>query len=179
MNQNESRMLKKIIQSQHANELFDIKLEPKYCTLMLYPTNDLWLTEGQFDVLKRFLKNIGENEFCLAQFDGGGFDGLFSNTNSVKRFTLESSYSQYCDTHLYSISVLFSIKGEWAIIIDETLDWGIGLFVSNKTYADIFNNLYHEIRNEFKKFMTEQEYYKEKIYYEKLLAQAGILNGTL
>lgn len=169
MNINERNNLKKIIQNQHANYLSDIKLVPGHTSLILYPTNDLLLTEGQFNVLKKFLERLGETEFCLTQFDGGGLEGLFSDVNTVKKFPLESTYSQYCETNLYSISVLFSINGKWAIIIDETFDWGVGLFVSNKTYVDIFNDLCFDIRTEYKNFMTEQEYNRDKQYYEEQL----------
>lgn len=175
MNANESKMLKRIIQSQQANYLFEIQLVFGLSTLILYPTNDLYLTLGQFNAVKKFLEIIGEEEYYLTQFDGGGFDGIFSESNPVYKYNLKSTYSDYCKPYLYSVSVLFSANGTWAILIDETFDAGYGIFVSNEEYLNKFKKLYELIKAERPEWMDEKRYVEDVEYYKKLLSEKGIL----
>lgn len=175
MTVNESKVLKKIVQSQQANYLFEIQLESEFIASILYPTNDLYLTTGQFNVLKKFLETIGEKEFYLTQFDGGGFEGIFSESNPVCKFNLKSTYSDYCKSFLYSLSVLFSVNGTWAIFIDETLDAGYGIFASNEEYLNEFKKLYEPIKTERPEWMDEKRYVEDREYYKKLLREKNIL----
>lgn len=175
MNKVEKNALSKILSVDKVNSLFDIKLAQGYQRLMLYPTYDLWLTEKQYVVLKDFLKIIGEDEFYFTQFDGSGlqkekqYNGIFSEKNPVYKFDLNTKYSEYNNLFLFSVSVLFSTSGTWAIFVDETFDAGCGIFVSNKDYVNMFEKLYEPIKNEYRAWMDDQRYIEDIKYYEKLL----------
>lgn len=188
MNKLEADLLRKILISEKANSLLDVKLVYGCQSLLLYPTNDLWLTEKQYAVLKDFLKKIGENEFYYTQFDGSSTQkdgkvkvcdnskGIFSKTNPVFKFSLNRDYSDYYDTFLFSVSVLFSINGTWAILIDETFDAGYGIFVSNADNVDRFRELYESVKTEYLEWMDERRYVEDVKFYKELLISNGVIN---
>ena len=182
MNEQESNVLKKIIKSEHLNDLFAIELTQEYEKMFLYPTNDLWLTEKQYEILKDFLKTIGENEFYLTQFDGGSvkekFSSLFSKYNPVYKFNLETDYTEYCQPFFYSVSVLFSLKGTWAILIDESFYAGYGILIVSKENIVKFKKLYESLSNDFNNYMKDEIYLKENEYYKSLLISNGIIKET-
>lgn len=182
MNPKEFKVLNEIVKSKYVNCLYDIKLNPMLWGYMLYPTNDLWLTKKQFQVLKEFIKQIGEYEFCLAQFDGSSlkerenFQGLFSESNPVYYFSLDNDYSEYKNISLFSVSVLFSSRGNWAILLDETFDAGYGIFVSCKEYVEKFKELYHAIYTEYRQWMDDKRFEEDLKYYQSLLVTNGVIN---
>lgn len=176
MNRNEAELVKKFIHSEETRSLSEVKLLPGYTKFMLYPTNDFWLTEGQFDVLKKFLKEIGEYEFYLTQFLGAlNREGLYSEANKVYKFNLDSEYSSYYDLFLYSVPILFSSKGTWAILTDETFEAGYGLFISSEAYVEKFKKLYESVRTEYKEWLDDETYEESKKFYEELLVKNGVL----
>ncbi len=176
MNVHEKELLQKFIKSTRLNYLFEVELTPNQNVFMLYPTNDLWLTEKQFQVLKKFVELLGEKNFCLTQFDGGTpFEGLYSATNEVYELNIQSTYEEYYSLNIHSISVLFSTKGSWVILIDETFEAGYGIIVTSKEFVEKFKILWKQIEPSNLELMDYQSYSKSVEYYEEILKNKGIL----
>lgn len=175
MNNEQAQLLKKFINNESINELCELKLVLGCTACIIYPTNDLWLSEKQYAVLLDFLKKIGENEFYLTQFDGASvqdsknFCSIFSETNPVYKLEIDRPYETYNSLPLYSVSVLFSVMGTWAIFIDETFDAGYGIFVSSRDLVDKFIALYKSVKAEFSVLMNDKQYKDHIAYYKDLL----------
>lgn len=183
MNIYESTLLKKFIENPYAYDLSDVKLVSGYSVLMLYPTDDLWLTEKQFELLKVFLKKIDENEFFFTQYSGSSFQkgskdqGIFSEANPVYKFNLDSNYAEYYNDNifLFSVSGLFSSKGTWAIFIDETFEAGYGIFVASEDMVNEFRTLWETIRKDYPDWLDDKRYEEDVEFYQKLLTDNGVI----
>ena len=140
-NKNLCKFIKKIIAVSYASSLVDLKINKNLETILLYPTNDLFLTQQQYKTLWQFLNIVGESKCYLTQFDNVE-SGIDSETNTFLCIHNNLSYNEYLDFNLFSLSMLLSEKGRWAIFIEETLEDGIGLFIADKKYMDIFKNCY-------------------------------------
>ncbi len=171
MNDSERTVLKKFIVGGTASRgLADVKFASGHTVTMVYPTNDLWLTKRQFEMLKRFLKLIGEKEFLLADFDGGkSLEGLFSEHSDVRKLSVCSRYSSYHNINLSSVSVMFSSSGAWALLLDETLDGGWGVFLSDEKHTEIFNKCYEPVKEDYKRIMDKERYERDLKYYASLI----------
>ncbi len=135
------KAIKIIIENSHASSLIDLNINKNFKASLIYPTYDLYLTKQQYDNFWEFLDIIGEGECYLTQFDNceGGID---SKENTFLRIHKDMTYEEYININLFSVSVLVSKNGKWAIFIEETLEDGIGLFVADEKYIDIFKRRY-------------------------------------
>lgn len=154
INRTLSDIMKKIIYSERAESLIELKINPNFEKILLYPTNDLYLSEVQFKAFLAFLNKINIKSCFLTQFDGG-WEGIYAKENMIWELTQENSYEEYLGTNLYSLSMLFANDGEWAIFIEESLNDGIGLFVGTKEIVDIFQSCYTKYKHDLERYIQE------------------------
>ncbi len=76
------------------------------------------------------------------------------------------------------MSVLFSLKGTWAILIDESFYAGYGILIVSKENIVKFKKLYESLSNDFNNYMKDEIYLKENEYYKSLLISNGIIKET-
>lgn len=170
------KLLKKFVTNTRLDYLFDVKLAEGKRAVMLYPTYDLWLFEPQFKLLQQFARQLGEKNFFLTQF----FDierrkkRLFRTIKSHK-LTTRTTYEEYLSVNLYSISVLLSVKGTWALLIDETFHDGYGIFISDSKTVEQFELLLKQLPPDNIQVEDREHYVKYQKYYEDLLKTNGIL----
>ncbi len=146
------------IKVPRADTLTDISFEKPLDKIVLYPTNDLYLTESQYNAFIKFLNNLHEERFFVTQFDGGR-NGIFSDDNIVWEIGQDTKYKDYYNINLFSLSMLFSQNGKWAIFIEETLDGGIGLIMGDKDSIIEFKKSYPQYSQEeesYSKVMKQQ-----------------------
>ena len=154
INRTFSDIMKKIVYSERAESLIELKVNPDFEKILLYPTNDLYLSEVQFKAFLDFLNKINTKRCFLTQFDGG-WEGIYARENIVWELTQETSYEEYLGAKLYSLSMLFANDGEWAIFIEESLNGGIGLFVGKKEMVDIFQVSYTKCNYDLERYIQE------------------------
>ncbi|MDE6677204.1 MAG: hypothetical protein K2K12_05805 [Clostridia bacterium] len=163
--------IKKFIKNSHASYLTDLDINPELQTSLIYPTCDLFLTKQQYDSLWRFLNAIGEDKFYLTQFDNVP-SGIDSEENTFLCIDKNTDYHEYMEINLYSLSLLISENGTWAIFIDETLDGGIGIFVASQKYMEAFQLCYPQLSNDLLSYQEDakgfDEFYSTE-YYDKLM----------
>lgn len=155
-------MISQFTSTNHADYIQDVKLKSNHKKYLLSVTNDMYLSEKQFVAIKKLLHQLGENNLYLIQYDGGtNFDdwkegedsvkqqyeqfGIFSPYNNVYVLNLDTNYSDYQDIPLYSLSVILSANGSFAIFIQEEKDFGTGLFVARREIIEQYKRIYEQL----------------------------------
>ncbi len=120
------------IELNYINNLYDIEIPQNSYRTLIYPTNDFFLYEHQFDAVKSLVKQ--DEKIYVFQLDDLSF---------VHEFSYPFDYKAYCCLNLYSVSIMFSNSLEWIIIIDEAVEYGKGVFISNFSLKEKFENIYN------------------------------------
>ena len=114
----------------NLNSIYDLDIPPDTYSTLLYNTNDLFLNEEQFNTLMKLIP-ITDTVYVV-QVD----------SEEVYEFCLPISYEDYTSLNLFSITFLSSKNFNWVIIIDEELESGVGLIISNAELINDFNSMY-------------------------------------
>ncbi len=114
--------------------LTDLHRPKEYAGVLLYPTDDLLLTQPQFAAL---CQSISQEDH-LYVFQMGDSAALCNQDRTVCELTAPFFDDEYRSLEFYSISVIISAKGEFALVIDESLEGGIGLLFATHSFADRF-----------------------------------------
>lgn len=114
------------------NEIYDLKIPADKASLLLYNTEDLWLSRAQFDALTALLPN--EKMLYIAQND----------SDEVYELGVREQYEEYERLNLFSLSFISSENFDWAIVIDEGVEAGTGFLVSSAEFAERYASEYGE-----------------------------------
>lgn len=113
-------------------------LKSGFSKRMLYPTEDFHLNEAQFRVIKSLLAP-GEDLLILQM---GFEEGLFSFRNNLYVCDCDLSYAAYDEIWIDTISVVAPSSWAWIVLIDEALEGGLGIFISDPELINRFDRLY-------------------------------------
>ena len=105
--------------------------------ILLYPTNDVLLTEEQFCALR----NAMNGEFLYAR-EVGETGKWYDMGQPFYRLSKCDTYEQFVQLPFWSISVFFDETFDWVILIDESLEGGIGLLLASEEIKDSFVKYY-------------------------------------
>ena len=118
----------------------DLDIPSHVPTFLLYNTNDLCLSEKQFNAL---IESIGPTEkIYVAQ----------NYPEEIREFDFPLSYSDYQSQYLLPMTYLTSNKFDWLVIIDEALESGVGVLLAKSdaiidNYSSRYKNGIKDIQN--------------------------------
>lgn len=124
--------ISEICNINNLDSIYDLAIAPKNYSTLLYNTNDLFLNQKQFEVLLKLCSN--SDTIYVAQHD----------SDEVYEICLPISYEDYKSLDLYSITYLSSKEFKWVIVIDEELESGVGVLISNTALINDFNSVYQD-----------------------------------
>lgn len=130
--------IKQLIDAQRIESLIDVEIPEDLHASLLYSTDDYFLSEKQFSSLVKLLQE-GDSLYVMQLGDS---DDLSELNHELYEFPFFCSYEDYRALDFYSISILFSSQYNWVLVIDESLEGGIGLFVGEKDAVDLFESFY-------------------------------------
>ena len=122
--------LQRFFEGDEIESIYDLNISPYISTALIYNTNDLCLNKEQFDSL---LSVIGPLETIYV---------VQNDSDTIYEFDLPMVYEEYQSLNLFSLTVLTSSSFDWAVIIDEELESGIGFFVASNELVENFNFRY-------------------------------------
>ncbi len=165
--------IRKLIKTEigKINYMNDIDFSRDHCKSFLYPTNDLWLYERQFDAVTSLVRP-NENLYVFQVDD----------LSELHVFSAPFDYKSYCDLNLYSLAMLCSDAEDWLLIVDEEFYFGIGILVAtedvNKQFEKAYGSGCQDLLRFVKKHLDSAEEYERgcthlKTIIEKLILQEG------
>lgn len=102
--------------------------------IILCPTEGYFLTEAQYLTLIRTMKGLGESSFFVSEIEG---EPDFYTSSSHWQVSVEASYDEYCQLPLYLENAIYSMSGNWGIIISHEEH---ALFGGNVDAARLYKN---------------------------------------
>ena len=113
-----------------------LKIPSAKSSLLLYNTDDLWLSKPQFETLTKFVST--NEKIYIAQLDSA----------EVYELTTPIKYDVYDSLNLFSTTFICSENFEWLIVIDEGLESGIGVLIGENDFVQQYIDLYgHALRD--------------------------------
>ena len=108
----------------------ELKISSNNASVLIYNTNDLWLSKPQFDVLTKLISP--QKTLYVAQKD----------SEDIYELELPIKYEEYSKLDLFSISFIASEKFDWVIVMDEGLESGIGILIGNPDFVKQYISKY-------------------------------------
>ena len=162
-----AKKLENILKTKEVKSLAGLAFSEKVDSSILYPTDDYFLTEFQFQSI---VKLLSQND-KLYVMQMGANDDLDSLEHEIYELSYPYSYTDYRSLDFYSISIIFSSQCDWIIIIDESLNGGIGLFVGDVAKVSFFETVYAKTKSDIchmvKFFIDDSKRNKNAIPYMK------------
>ena len=118
------------IEKGNVTDIQNLKVPSEKSSILLYNTDDLWLSKSQFEALIKLL-SFGEKLYA-AQND----------SEEIYEMTAPLKYENYENLNLFSISFIASEKFEWVIVIDEGLESGTGVLVGEPDFIQKYIHQY-------------------------------------
>ena len=118
--------LKNILINERIETIEDVAFSNSMGKKLLYPTNDLLLYEHQFSTLVSCLDS-SENLYIFQVSNNGKWD----DQHDLFQISAPFSYSEYNSLYFYNPTIMFSDSFSWALVIDESLEGGIGILAGN------------------------------------------------
>jgi hypothetical protein len=130
--------------------------------LILHPTDNLWLTEKQYEAFLATIKREGDTEFYISEL-------------SCSSFTTKRKPGEYCNRHWKcTISCLYGIYSEIDFLLDVAIfsksgQWGIwisneetGAIGGSKMFIDHFKLYYPDWITDWESFQKEYKQLKNE-----------------
>lgn len=164
------KQISKVLLSTKIVSLTDLKYPKEYKKTILYPTNDLLLFEKQFLSLIKLL----DRNAPLFLMQAGENDDFRDSRNQIYIISSPFSFNDYMRIEgLYSMTMHFSSPCKWILLIDESLEGGIGVLIGEKEIIEQFENTYGRTSEDRKKlelfFEKDAKRNKSILEYKKLL----------
>lgn len=136
--------INKILKCKKIESLIDVEFAKKVNVSIIYPTDDYLLDELQFQAIVNLLDK-NDNLYIMQL----GIDSnLHSLNHELYQLNYPYSYQEYQLLEFYSISVVFSNKLDWILLIDESLNGGIGILAGDSTNINLFETTYGKTKND-------------------------------
>ena len=156
-----------ILKSKKIEFLGDIEFSENLDVSILYPTDDYLLDEFQFQSIVSLLDK--KDNLYVMQLGEDSY--IHSLKHELYQLGYPYSYEEYKQLNFYSISVIFSSKLDWILIIDESLDGGIGILGGDSEIVDIFEKEYGKTKKDMCKlvkfFIEDSNRNKHALLYMK------------
>ena len=128
--------------NKNADSIKDLSIPSDTQTLLLYNTNDLCLSEAQFNALTASIAPA--DKFYVFQ----------SDSDKIYEFDYPMTYDEYQALELFSITYLTSDKFDWAVVIDENLESGIGILAAKSGVIERFSARYGNCLNDIQELIA-------------------------
>ena len=164
------KQISRVLLNSKIVSLKDLKYPKLYKKTILYPTNDLLLYEKQFLSIIELLEGNAPLFFMQA----GENDDFRDSRNQAYIISSPFSFNDYMKIDgLYSMTIHFSSPCKWILLIDESLEGGIGLLIGEKEIIEQFENTYGRTSEDRKKlelfFEKDAKRNKSILEYRKFL----------
>lgn len=136
--------IEQILKTERIESLTDLAFSKEAEVSLLYPTDDFFLTEEQFSAIVTLLSE-GERLYVMQL---GESDDLSAMNRVVYEFCAPFSYEEYRTLDFYSMSILFSSRNHWVMVIDESLRGGIGVLAGDSEIVRLFEAHYGETKRD-------------------------------
>ncbi len=147
--------LKTIIREDHPAELLEFKINPEFKKVFLYPTNDVYLYEEQFNALLNVIGEIAEDgNINIIQ---AGHYRIYKPGNTVCTLCVPFDFNEYLSINLDSITLIYPDSCSWVLISDEELYFGWGIFCSSDDIIEKFKRYYPTYKNDIVKYKQAHE----------------------
>jgi len=152
------KIAKSLLKTPLDDSLCNVVFSEGLQKLLLYPTYDVYLNEEQFTALKSFLENIDEDEFyAVNHYVVSDDPAVLPADDFFYLASRDISYEQYTDIFVYHLSVMFSKNGKWAIVIEESLEDGIGIMAAQPKMLELFKDCHPKYKQELENFIRFSE----------------------
>jgi len=109
--------------------------------MIIFPTDDVFLTEDQFEVVISLLR--GEEKLYFMNF---GYDKNKCQPMNEIYELAGRTYEEYCSAREFvfvmPLTILSSDSFRWLIVIDENFESGTAVFAADKEIINIFKDKY-------------------------------------
>lgn len=119
--------------------------------LVIYPTNDLFLFDGQMKAIKAI---SGNQRLNLITFSDETH--IPDITDAAFSFDYPDDFAEYNSLFLYSSCMIFPDDNSWICLIDETFDFGVGILIAKDEILRDFSK-YYDSRGDFENLRKELE----------------------
>jgi hypothetical protein len=136
---------------------FDSNLFCNHITkrLILYPTDNLWLTEIQYNSLITTLKQMNEDYFYVSELSCNSFQierKPNEYCNKHWQCDISCSYENYSSMELLLDNAIYSATGEWGVWLSNECSGAIG---GKNSFMEQFQSNYPCWQNDVKLFYEE------------------------
>lgn len=145
--------LKKFISTGKFDDLVDVDYNESLKKVLLYPTNDFYLTDNQFDCIKSMVSK--DESIYVMHMNWRCDDGFFDFNNEYYQLPSNCEYSRYKSLPLDTISIVFPSSFRWLVITDESYDGGMAFFIGEYASTQCFSNLYTTTQSDLAKFVED------------------------
>ncbi len=115
-----------------------------FAITLLYSTDDLFLTEHQFNALKSVINQ--DTRIYVTQNDED--NPMTADNYLIWELSADIMYDEYVEIPLFSNAIIFPNTLDWILIIEETLDGGVGILAGNVTMISAFESAYGQTRRD-------------------------------
>lgn len=116
--------------------IYALRCPEGMCATLIYPTDDLLLSEYQFKTLVRCaVDTTGEKLFAIQ------VESLYSNPEAFF-IPPPYSYELYRNYTPYSMSVICPDSCRWYLLIDESLEGGLAIIIGKPDFIEKFKKAY-------------------------------------
>ena len=143
------RHIQKLLTTTKLQDIDDVKFNPGFRKVLLYPTEDLALTNEQFEALLK--AHTGSRIFVMQI---GYDDDFLSDNNDVYVLSAPCSYEEYENLRFDTITILFSEDDDWIVLIDESAEGGVGLLAATSQVIERFESYYKNSKNDIISFVS-------------------------
>ncbi len=125
-----------IMNEDKGDSILDLNIPDHVETLLIYNTNDLWLSENQFNALMESIRS--PEKIYVAQND----------SDEIVEVSFPMSYKEYCDLDLYSLTYVTSNHFDWLLIMDEGIESGIGVLATKNELIGRYCSRYTQAKQD-------------------------------
>ena len=145
--------LESFITIKEIDLLHELELQPDVQAVLVFPTDDVYLTEKQYRAIQKL---VPSNEKIHS-----GLVRMMFGEPLVKHYCFDanSDYQVYRAGLLDGMSFLYSDNSDWIVLIDENSENGEALFIGSPKSVKDFSEEYGSIESDRLKF--EAFYQKE------------------
>lgn len=136
------------------DDCFAANIQAKF---LLFPTDGYYLSEEQFNVLRKVISHLGEDEFFISEIEGDCFSQPLSSESyehSHCRGNVSSTYEDYTNVPIVLENAIFSTSGTWGVIISHE---GHAVLGGNHELIKQFQTSFPDFNNCKKRFIEHWE----------------------
>ena len=119
-------MIEHFFAEKDFDAITDLEIALGKAYVIINKTADLWLSEAQFNAITHLVGS--QRALYVVQ----------SDSDDVYRLVLPTSYNEYYNLNLFSLSFIAPESFDWVIVIDEGVEFGRGVLIGNEEFVNTF-----------------------------------------